>query len=124
MSARLLAFITISLFQSHWIDDLGSGASDTAGVVVSAIGTLLIGAGFALRARAAGRLVLALGLLFAAFVSVADIIGLQPDGSRKPDMLNHWATGLGWMTTPAAAVTLACAVAALAVLIVGRRPGS
>lgn len=116
---RILILILMVLFQSHWLDDVGSGASDAAGIAVSAIGTLALGAGLATRHHLGGRILLALALILVAFISVADLVGLQPDGSRTADLVDHWTTGLGEGMTAAVALTLVCAIAALMRLISG-----
>jgi hypothetical protein len=57
-----------------------------------------------------------LGLSFIAFISVADLVGLQQDGSRAQDIVTHWRSGLGWPLTVTVAATLVCAVASLIAL--------
>lgn len=105
---RLLAFVTfltVVLFQTHWVDDLPTGEPDTAGRVVSLVGTTLLLAGLLARHRRWGRIVLALGFLFVAFVSAADLSGLGQDGGFAPDVVEHWRSGLGWGFTLAVALT-------------------
>lgn len=44
---RRLVIGIIVLFQSHWLDDAGTGQSDAAGIAVSAVGSLCLLAGLA-----------------------------------------------------------------------------
>ena len=117
---RPLVLIVVFLFQSHWLDDVGSSDRDVAGIVVSTIGTALLASGVGRLRAAAGRIVLAAGLLFVAFVSVADLIGLTTDGMRAPDAVQHWRSALGWPIAAVVAATLVAAAGALAALITGR----
>lgn len=96
----------IVLFQSHWLDDVGSAQPDAAGRIVSAIGTLALGAGLILRNGALGRALLAFALLFTAFVSIADLIGLRADGTRTTNVWSHWQGQLGWVLTATVMITL------------------
>jgi hypothetical protein len=106
--------LTVLLFQSHWLDDLGSGAPDTAGVIVSAIGTALVVAGAFARGSVAGRVVLRAGLTFVALISLADLVALRPDGSLRPDLITYYRMELGRFWTLCVAVTLVGAFASLA----------
>jgi hypothetical protein len=108
------------LFQSHWVDDLGGVDDDTAGIVVSAIGTIALAAGYAKRASLLGRVVLAAALGFVIFVSAADLAGVAPDGSLAEDVVSHWQAGLGWPLTLVVFVTLMSAVLALVRVVRGR----
>jgi hypothetical protein len=114
----LVGFVVaiIVLFQSHWIDDVGSGQPDAAGRIVSAVGTLALGAGLILRNAALGRALLAFALLFTAFVSVADLIGFRSDGTRTTNVWSHWQGELGWILTATVMITLSLAVLTLSQL--------
>src|SRR5262245_29653897 len=119
MIRPLLLFVLL-LFQSHWVDDLlantGAIKADTAGIVVSAIGTvLLLPAMFAPHAVVA-RIAAVLGLAFVAFVSVADLVGLRPDGSRAASIAHHWHHVLGVPLTATVLLTLISAVAGMILL--------
>ena len=124
MIRPLLLFVLL-LFQSHWVDDVLTTApgpeSDAAGIIVSAIGSaLLLPALFAPRALLA-RIAAALGLAFVAFISLADLVGLQPDGSRAGSIVEHWHHELG---VPIAAVVLLTLVGAITGLLMLRFMGS
>ncbi|HWG89295.1 MAG TPA: hypothetical protein VNZ52_00450 [Candidatus Thermoplasmatota archaeon] len=112
----LVAILTTVAFQSHWLDDLGTGDPDVAGRVVSAVGTLFLLGGVLLLPRRAGRLALALGFLFTAMVSIADLSGLGVGGAFAPDVVEHWRSGLGWGFTALVAATLLLSVAGTAIL--------
>jgi hypothetical protein len=113
---RALLIAVLLLFQSHWIDDVAKPEADTAGIAVSSLASVALVVGFATRARIAGRAILGCALAFVAFVSVADLIGMKPDGSRSSDLLVYWRSELGWPLALIVATTFACAVAALASL--------
>lgn len=104
------ALVSLLAFQSHWLDDLGSGAADTAGIAVSAIGTALLAAGWWLMPGRAGRTVLMGAWIFTGYISAADLAGLRADGSVAPSLVDHWRLVLGPSTT--IAVTLAGLAAA------------
>lgn len=108
------------LFQSHWLDDILTGEADAAGIAVSAVGSLLLLTGLISRRLLAGRVILTLALLFVVFVSVADLVGMKPDGSRTSNVLHHWSSDLGWTLTLTVAATLICAVLSLSCLFTGR----
>jgi hypothetical protein len=120
----LLTGLTTLLFQTHWIDDLGTDERDVLGITVSAIGSLLLLSGLLLLGRPGGRpAVLVLGFLFTAFVSAADLCGLDAQGSLAPDVVAHWRDNLGWSVTLAVALTLVLSAAALLALTTWiRRP--
>ena len=120
----LLTVLTIFLFQTHWIDDLGAGDRDLPGSTVAAIGSMLLATGLLLRRRVVGAAVLGLGLLFVALVSAADLRGLDTTGTAAPDILAHWRDGLGWGFTLAVALTLALSLAGMAVLFTNVRLGT
>jgi len=119
----LLAGLTMFLFQTHWVDDLGTGDPDVPGITVAAIGSLLLAIGLLLRPRVIGVAVLVLGFLFVALVSAADLRGLDTTGTPARDILAHWRDGLGWGLTLAVALTLALSVAGVAVLLTNVRFG-
>jgi len=119
----LLTVLTIFLFQTHWVDDLGTGDSDLPGITVAAIGGMLLATGLLLRRRGVGVAVLVLGFLFVGLVSAADLRGLDTTGTAAPDILTHWRDGLGWGFTLAVALTLALSVAGMAVLLTNVRLG-
>jgi hypothetical protein len=124
MIRPLLLFVLL-LFQSHWVDDVltttARAEPDTAGIIVSAIGSaLLLPALFAPRALLA-RIAAALGLAFTAFISVADLVGLKADGSRAPNIPEHWHHELG---VPIAATVLLTLLGAVTGLIMLRFLGS
>jgi hypothetical protein len=114
----LVSFVVaiIVLFQSHWLDDVGSGQPDAAGRIVSAIGTMALGVGLILRHGALGRALLAFALLFTAFVSVADLIGFRADGTRTTNVWAHWQGELGWVLTATVMITLLLASLSLSQL--------
>jgi hypothetical protein len=128
MIRPLLLFVLL-LFQSHWVDDVlktpASTEPDTAGIIVSAIGSaLLLPALFAPRALLA-RMAAALGLAFAAFISVADLVGLKADGSRAPNIPGYWHHELGVPIVAAVLLTLLGAVTGLVMLrFMGSRPSA
>src|SRR5215207_6798228 len=101
-----LVAAVIVLFQSHWLDDLGSGDPDVAGRIVSAAGTLALGVGVLLRKTVLGRALLAFALLIAVFISIADLAGLGADGTRTPDVWAHWRGQLGWTVAGTVLATL------------------
>jgi hypothetical protein len=105
--------VTLLLFQSHWIDDVGSGSSDTAGIAVSVLGSGLVAIGAATRRRIWGRILLGLGLLFIIMVSVADLTGIGPDGSMTANLSHHLVAELGLVATAAVTVTLVAAAVSL-----------
>jgi hypothetical protein len=111
-----LVVAIIVLFQSHWLDDVGSGQPDAAGRIVSAVATLALAAGLILRNAALGRALLAFALLFTAFVSVADLIGFRADGTRTMNIWSHWRRDLGWVLTATVMISLLLAVLALSQL--------
>ena len=114
-SARLALFAAVTaLFQSHWVDDVGSGESDAAGIAVSAIATVTLVIGFLSRGSRLGRLVYRLGLLFVVWVSFADLIGMRPDGTLTTDLRTYWSTEFGLPLTITVATTLGSALALLA----------
>jgi len=122
-SRTALLAVCLLLFQSHWVDDALSGGPDMAGGIVSAIGTVPLLAGLVWNPRRGiSRLVVAAGLGFVAFISVADLAGLQPDGSLVPDVGLHWRDTLGWPVTVVVALTLAAALASLVALRTDRPP--
>jgi hypothetical protein len=110
--------ITLAGFQSHWLDDVGSGSrsSDAAGIAVSALGSILLLLGWWHYTRRRRRGVLTVAYLFVALISVADFVGLHVDGSLAPSMLQHWRDGLGTGLTTTVALTLAAAIAGLVVV--------
>ncbi len=115
-------------FQSHWLDDLGTGAGEAAGLAVSLLGSVVVAGGWwALRWRS-WRWPLATGWVFTAYISLADLASLRPDGSLAPSILEHWREGLGPAITAAVWLTLLASVAGLARLRatpgVARRPGA
>ena len=117
MTMLLLTGLTTVLFQTHWIDDLGTDEHDVLGITVSAFGSVLLLSGLLLFRRSRGRrALLVLGFLFVAFVSAADLSGLGPQGTFAPDVVAHWRDNLGWGMTLAVALTLVLSLAALLVL--------
>jgi hypothetical protein len=123
---RVLIWLVVAvtvLFQSHWLDDLGSGEPDVAGRIVSAIGTLALGGGI-LRNTLLGRALLALALLFAAFISVADLVGLRANGTRTSDVWAYWQGELGWIVTGTVMATLLLTFVSLAQLARSQRTRS
>jgi hypothetical protein len=113
----LLDGVTMVLFQTHWVDDLGTGDADLPGITVAAIGGLLLSTGLLLRRRVIGVAVLVLGFLVVALVSAADLRGLDTTGTPAPDILAHWRDGLGWGFTLAVALTLALSLAGIVILL-------
>ncbi len=113
--ARLLAPLLTALaaFQSHWLDDAATGAEDAAGIAVSGIGTSLLLAGWWLWPRRAARRTLAVAWSVVAYISVADLLGLRPDGSFAHSLSAHWTIGLGVPATAAVTVALVASVAGL-----------
>ena len=94
-SLKWLVLTASLLFQSHWVDDLGGSENDVAGIAVSAVGAIALVAGlFGIRTTS-GRILLALGLAFVVWVSLADLIGLGSDGARATDVIAHWRSTLG-----------------------------
>lgn len=112
---RLLAPLVATLlaFQSHWLDDLGNGAPDSAGMTVSAVASALLVAGWWAWPNRAARLALGTAWVFAAWVSVADLLGLGSDGRLAPSMLEHWRAGLGLPVAVAVAIALVASAAGL-----------
>ena len=86
----ILTGVTTLLFQTHWIDDLGTDEGDVLGITVSAVGSVLLLSGLALRKRWSGRALLTLAFLSVAFVSAADLGGLNAEGAFAPDLEAHW----------------------------------
>jgi hypothetical protein len=119
----LLTGLTLLLFQTHWVDDLGTDEPDVLGITVSAVGCVLLMTGLLLRRRGYGRVLLALGFLFVAFVSGADLCGLDAKGALAPDVVAHWRDDLGWGLTLAVALTFFLSLAGVVVLITRARPG-
>ena len=119
-SLARLSIVAALLFQSHWVDDVGTPEKDVAGIVVGLAGGFGILAGLLAAGTAAGRIVLALALAFVIWVSIADLIGLGADGVRATDVVAHWTTTLGWPLTAVVAMTLVAAGAASARLAQGR----
>ena len=117
---RTLFAAVLVLFQSHWLDDVGSGEPDTGGIMVSAIVSAVLVAGFLGRRCQIGRIALGLGLAFVVLVSLADLTGMQPNGELVPDLGDHWRFTLGPILVLAVATTLACA---LSLLVYGARHG-
>jgi Na+/phosphate symporter len=115
----LLTALTLVLFQTHWVDDLGTDEPDVLGIGVSAIGSALLVTGLLLRRRGCGRALLVLGFLFVAFVSAADLCGLDTNGAFAPDVVAHWRDHLGWGLTLAVALTAFLSLAGVVVLITG-----
>ncbi len=102
----LLTGLTMFLFQTHWVDDLGTDDRDVLGITVSAVGSVLLFSGLLLLRRGCRRALLALGFLFVAFVSAADLRGLDAEGALAPDVIAHWRDNLGYGLTLAVALTL------------------
>jgi hypothetical protein len=119
----ILTALTTLLFQTHWVDDLGTDEGDVLGITVSAVGSVLLLSGLLLQ-RIGGRpALLVLGLLFVAFVSTADLCGLNAQGTFAPDVVAHWRDSLGWAVTFAVALTLVLSLSAVLVLTTRiRRP--
>ena len=117
----LLTGLTAFLFQTHWLDDLGTDERDVLGITVSAVGSVLLVGGLLLLRRPGGRrALLVLGFLFVTFVSAADLCGLGADGTLAPDVVAHWRDSLGWGVTLAVALTLVLSLAAVLVLTTTR----
>lgn len=108
MPASLMAPLVAALaaFQSHWLDDAWIGAPDAAGITVSALGSGLLLLGWWLWPSGTARLVLTVAWGAIAYVSVADLTGLQPDGSFAPSLSTHWRSGLGLPATTAVSAAL------------------
>jgi hypothetical protein len=102
----LLTGLTTVLFQTHWVDDLGTNERDVLGITVSAVGSALLLSGLVLLRRRRQRALLVLGFLFVAFVSAADICGMDTEGAFAPDIVGHWRDRLGWGLTLAVALAL------------------
>jgi hypothetical protein len=111
-----LVVAVIVLFQSHWLDDLGSGDPDVAGRIVGAVVTLALGGGVLLRKTVLGRAHMALVLLITVFISIADLVGLRADGTRTSDVWAHWRGELGWTVAGTVMATLLLALMSLAQL--------
>ncbi len=109
--APLLA--ALAAFQSHWLDDVWTGSPDAAGMAVSAVGSGLLLLGWWRWPRQGARWVLGIAWTFIAYISVADLIGLQPDGSLASPLSAHWVEGLGLPATAAVTVALLASVAGL-----------
>lgn len=116
MPRRLLLplLLTLAGVQSHWLDDIASGAPDGAGVTVSAVASAFLVAGWLAWPKRAGFYVLRAGWIFTVWVSAADLAGLGADGSLAGSPSRHWAEVLGWPVTVAVTVTLLAALAGLA----------
>lgn len=97
---RALLLTVLLLFQFHWIDDVAKPEADTAGIAVSSIASVALVVGFATRARVAGGALLGCALAFVAFVSVADLIGMKPDGSRFLRPARLLGVGVGLAARP------------------------
>jgi hypothetical protein len=124
---RVLVWLVVAiivLFQSHWLDDLGSGEPDVAGRTVSAIGTCLLSTGVLLRNAAPGRALLAFALLFTAGISGAELAGFRADGTRISDRWAYWQGELGWIVTATVMVTLLLAVMSVSLLARSQRTRS
>jgi hypothetical protein len=119
----LLTGLTILLFQTHWVDDLGTDERDVLGITVSAVGSVLLVSGLLLRSRGCGRALLVLGFLLVAFVSAADLCGLDTEGALAPDVVAHWRDDLGWRLTLAVALTFFLSLAGVVVLTTRIRRG-
>lgn len=113
VATALLAPLLVALaaFQSHWLDDAWTGAPDAAGVTVSAIGSGLLLLGWWLWPRRTARWFLGIAWTVIAYISVADLTGLQPDGSFASPLRAHWVNGLGLAATAAVTVALLASVA-------------
>jgi hypothetical protein len=119
----LITGLTTFLFQTHWVDDLGTDERDVLGITVSAFGSVLLLSGLLLLRTRGRRALIVLGFLFVAFVSAADLCGLDTRGTFAPDVVAHWRDNLGWGVTLAVAFTLVLSVAAVLVLTTRiRRP--
>ncbi len=81
-----------------------------AGVTVSAVGSSLLLLGWWLWPRRAARWVLGTAWTVVASISVADLTGLQPDGSFASPLRTYWVNGLGLPVTAAVSVALLAAV--------------
>lgn len=103
----------LAAFQSHWLDDVWTGTPDAAGVTVSAIGSGLLLLGWWLWPHRAAWWVLGVAWTAIAYISVADLTGLQPDGTLAPSLSVHWRNGLGLPATAAVSVALLASVAGL-----------
>ena len=112
----LLTALTIFLFQTHWVDDLGTADRDVLGITISTVGSVLLFTGLLLLRRGCRRAVLALGFLFVAFVSAADLRGLDTEGAFAPDVMAHWRDNLGYGLTLAVALTLFLSLAGVVLL--------
>lgn len=119
LPVRTWLLVAVLLFQSHWLDDLGASDGDVAGIAVSAAGTLALVGGALGHRLLIGRACVVLGLVFVAWVSIADLIGLRADGSRPTDIVDHWRTALGWPFTVVVAATLVGTLAAAAAVVRG-----
>jgi hypothetical protein len=108
--------LTMLLFQTHWVDDLGTADRDVLGITVSAVGSVLLLSGLLLLRHSCRRAVLALGFLFVAFVSAADLRGLDTEGALAPDVIAHWRDNLGYGLTLAVALTLFLSLAGVVLL--------
>jgi hypothetical protein len=102
----LLTSLTTLLFQTHWIDDVGTDERDVLGITVSIVGSMLLLTGLVLRKSLPGRGLLVVAFLSVAFVSAADLCGLNAAGDFAPDLGAHWRDNLGWGLTLSVALTL------------------
>lgn len=105
--------VTLAAFQSHWLDDLASGAPDAAGMTVSAIASALLLAGWWAWPNRTARVALGTGWVFAAWVSLADLLGLGADGRLAPSVVEHWHGALGLPVAVAVAIALVASAAGL-----------
>jgi hypothetical protein len=117
----VLLGVVLVLFQSHWVDDVGNGEPDTTGIAVSVGGSAALLVGFLSYGSRIGRVVYSLGLLFVAWVSLADLIGMRPDGTLVPSLPRYWSVEFGPLLTATVATTLACAVGLLVSTLRRRR---
>jgi len=120
--AMLVPLLTaLAAFQSHWLDDVTTGDPDGAGITISALGSGLLLLGWWLWPRPAARRVLTLGWAVIAWISMADLVGLQPNGSLAPSLRTHWTISLGPAATVAVTVALLASAAGLWTLWRGAR---
>ena len=112
----LLTALTIFLFQTHWVDDLGTDDRDVLGITISTVGSVLLFTGLLLLRRRCRRTLLMLGFLFVALVSAADLRGLDAEGAFSPDVIDHWRNNLGWGLTLSVALTLFLSLAGVLLL--------
>jgi hypothetical protein len=107
----LLTGLTTFLFQTHWVDDLATDERDVLGITVSTFGSLLLLSGLLLWRHGGRRALLLLAFLFVAFVSAADLCGLDAKGVLASDLVAHWRDKLGWRLTLAVALTFVSSLA-------------